>query len=45
MDPKKKTTSAKVVSKASTILKDKRSGSEAKSVAGSALCQKVGKKK
>lgn len=40
-----KTTSAKVASTASKILKDGRYGSSSKSVAGSALSQKTGSKK
>ena len=39
-----KTTSTKVASTASKILKDGRYGSSSKSVAGSALSQKTGKR-
>ena len=41
----KKTTSAKVVSTAGTILQDPMAPKKPKSVAGSALSQKTGKKK
>jgi len=40
----KKTTSGRVASKASRILRDSKSGKRVKSVAGSALSQKRGKK-
>lgn len=40
-----KTTSSKVASKASSILRDGRSSARSKSVAGSALSQKASKKK
>lgn len=42
--PNKKETSAKVATKASEILKDNKTSSKSKSVAGSALSQKPGKK-
>ena len=40
-----KTTSKRVASKASSILRDGRSSAKSKSVAGSALSQKTSKKK
>ena len=42
--PNKKETSAKVATKASEILKDNKTSSKSKCVAGSALSQKPGKK-
>lgn len=45
MAENKKQTSAKVASKASDVLKDKRSSEKNKSVAGSALSQTKPKKK
>ena len=42
---KQRKTSAKIASKASNILKDGRSSSKSKSVAGSALSQRAPKKK